>query len=225
VSSTDARTRLTTAAFDLFAEQGFEQTTVDQIAAHAGVGRTTFFRMFASKEAVLLPDHDRLLSAVDARLRSASSTTAKLALTEGVTVVLDHYLTEGDIARQRYALTRSVPALRAAETASLRSYHRLFRDHLVRWGYDDLTADLIGAGVVAAHNFAFRDWLRGHTDQPHADLAAAIDTVFKMAPDRDSPAGSQVIVLDSALPPEDVVAALRRLQHERSDLRPRGGGE
>ena len=41
-----------TSAFELFDRQGFEGTTVDDIAAAAGIGRRTFFRYFASKNDV-----------------------------------------------------------------------------------------------------------------------------------------------------------------------------
>ncbi|HYO60467.1 MAG TPA: TetR family transcriptional regulator [Actinomycetota bacterium] len=47
------REALRTAAFRLFREKGFDRTTVDEIAVEAGVSRTTFFRYFETKEAVV----------------------------------------------------------------------------------------------------------------------------------------------------------------------------
>lgn len=47
------REALRAAAFRLFREQGFDATTVDQIATEAGVSRTTFFRYYPTKEAVI----------------------------------------------------------------------------------------------------------------------------------------------------------------------------
>lgn len=48
------RAEVSEVAFRLFAEQGFENTTVDQIASAAGLSRTTFFRYFGTKEEVVL---------------------------------------------------------------------------------------------------------------------------------------------------------------------------
>ncbi|MEU6018837.1 TetR family transcriptional regulator [Streptomyces sp. NPDC047515] len=50
-----ARTRemIRTAAFDLFEEQGFERTTVDQICRRADIAHRTFFRYYPAKEALL----------------------------------------------------------------------------------------------------------------------------------------------------------------------------
>src|ERR1700677_1816321 len=56
----DARERLETAALDLFAENGYEQTTVAQIADRAGMNRATFFRHFADKREVLFGGEDVL---------------------------------------------------------------------------------------------------------------------------------------------------------------------
>lgn len=78
------RDRLVDVAFRLFAEQGFEQTTVEQLAREGGVSRATFFRMFATKEAVIFPDHDTLLAALDARLSAADASSAISALHEAI---------------------------------------------------------------------------------------------------------------------------------------------
>lgn len=50
---TRTREALRAAAFRLFRAKGFDRTTVDEIAAEAGVSRTTFFRYFPTKEAVV----------------------------------------------------------------------------------------------------------------------------------------------------------------------------
>src|SRR6476659_540327 len=59
-----ARERLADAALALFEESGYEPTTVDDIAERAGVGRSTFFRHFRSKEDVIFPDHEALRAQV-----------------------------------------------------------------------------------------------------------------------------------------------------------------
>lgn len=200
-----ARERLVAAAFALFARDGFVNTTVDQIAAEAGVGRTTFFRNFRTKEDVVFPEHEPILRAVEARLASASRTTATVAVFEAAALVLDHYVGEGDIARSRYELTRTIPALRAAEIANQRDYQRLFRDHARAWGYDDLDAELLANGVVTAHNHVLRRWLRRLTDAPRAELAAALDRL----PRRDPGGETQIVVLRTSRDISAVVDTLR----------------
>src|ERR1700684_3189808 len=112
MSKLSSRDSLARAAFTLFAECGYEQTTVDDITERAGVGRTTFFRHYRSKEDVIFPDHDRLLRQIDRRRRSSSHGTALAAVSDAVRLVLLHYLDEGELARRRYVLTSAVPALR-----------------------------------------------------------------------------------------------------------------
>src|SRR5487761_1057751 len=125
-----ARDRLPPAAFDLFNERGYEQTTVDDIAERAGLGRATFFRHYRAKEDVIFPDHDRPLDRVRDRLRSTGHGTALAAACDAVRLVLLHYLDEGDLARRRYALTSTVPALRDREIVSVARYQRVFREFL-----------------------------------------------------------------------------------------------
>ena len=58
----DARERLVRAALDLFAEQGYDDTTVVQIAERAGLTKSTFFRYFPDKREVLAAGQDTLAS-------------------------------------------------------------------------------------------------------------------------------------------------------------------
>lgn len=60
----DARERLVRAALDLFAEQGYDNATVTQIAERAGLTKSTFFRYFPDKRDVLAAGQDTLWPAL-----------------------------------------------------------------------------------------------------------------------------------------------------------------
>src|ERR1700761_2398334 len=68
----DARERLENAALDLFVEHGYEETTVAQIAARAGLNRATFFRHFADKREVLFGGEDVLAGLFADAIRAAA---------------------------------------------------------------------------------------------------------------------------------------------------------
>ncbi len=177
-----ARERLAQAALDLFDERGYEQTTIDDITERAGLGRTTFFRHYRSKEDVIFPDHDLMLTQVRERLASSSQRTAVAAVSDAVRLVLLHYVAEGDLARRRYALTSTVPALRDREITSVAAYQRLFREFIDDLMGDpgeeaSLRAELMAAAVVAAHNHVLRRWLRGESDDPVREVDDALSHV------------------------------------------------
>src|ERR1700677_5355772 len=67
----DARERLETAALALFAENGYEETTVAQIADRADLNRATFFRHFADKREVLFGGEDVLAGLFADAIRAA----------------------------------------------------------------------------------------------------------------------------------------------------------
>ncbi|POX51359.1 TetR family transcriptional regulator [Streptomyces sp. Ru71] len=219
MSKPAARIRLADAAFALFDERGYEQTTVDDIAERAGVGRTTFFRHYRSKEAVIFPDHDRLLDLIRDRLATSSHSTALVAVSDAVRLVLLHYIEEGDLARRRYALTSKVSALRDREIASVARYQRLFREFIADWMGDPTTAaslraELMAASVVAAHNHVLRRWLRGESADPVAEIDEAMREVLALFPApsaHEGQSGTTVVAFRSGQDLDALLPALRRL--------------
>jgi AcrR family transcriptional regulator len=152
------------AAVALFRSRGYEETTIDDIAAAAGVGRRTFFRYFRSKEDAISPDHEAGLARVAEIFETAHPTEpiASLVLRAGETV-FGLYFEDPQLSVARYRLTHEVPALRDRESASVDHYRRLFNRHLRRRLTDEpdgeLRAAVTAAAVVAAHNVALRGWL------------------------------------------------------------------
>jgi AcrR family transcriptional regulator len=237
MSRPSARERLAEAAFALFDECGYEQTTVDDITERAGLGRTTFFRHYRSKEDVIFPDHDRLLEQITDRLRTSSHSTALVAVSDAVRLVLLHYIDEGDLARRRYALTSSVPTLRDREIASVARYQRLFREFIAGWMADAVSADmaepaplraeLMAAAVVAAHNHVLRRWLRGESPDPVREVDEALGLVIDLfAAPVAVPAetaggnGTTIVAFRSRQDIDAVIPALRRIAEEQPSTVP-----
>ncbi|MFI8997395.1 TetR/AcrR family transcriptional regulator [Streptomyces sp. NPDC053542] len=220
MSKPSARARLADAALTLFDERGYEQTTVDDIAERAGVGRTTFFRHYRAKEEVIFPDHDRLLDAIRDRLATSSHSTALVAVSEAVRLVLLHYLEEGELARRRYKLTSTVPALRDREIASVARYQRLFREFISDWMGDSaqttsLRAELMAAAVVSAHNHVLRRWLRGEAGDPMGEVDEAMREVVSLFPapgagPESADAGTTVVAFRTGRDLDALLPALRR---------------
>ncbi len=204
--------RLVEAAFELFDEQGFDATTVEDIAARAGVGRTTFFRHYRSKEAVIFPAHDDLLARIAARLEASDPASRDRAVIEAARIVLRHYVAEGDRAIRRYRLITTVPTLRDREMAGLRQYQRLFARALAdRWPDQpdgDLRAELMASAVVTAHNHVLRAWLRGESADPEVELDRALSLVIDQA--SQGQGVTSVVVVQSSHSPEAVADRVRR---------------
>jgi AcrR family transcriptional regulator len=160
----EVRRELVAAAVRLFRTHGYEDTTVDDIAGAAGVGRRTFFRYFRSKEDAVSPDHEAGLARIEEVFETAhpAEPAASLVLRAGETV-FDLYAEDPALSVERFRLTHEVPVLRDRESARVDHYRRLFTRHLRRRFADEpdgeLRAAVIGAAVVAAHNLALRSWL------------------------------------------------------------------
>ncbi|MGW7428550.1 TetR family transcriptional regulator [Streptomyces sp. NPDC054861] len=179
------RRELATAAMELFATKGYEATTVDEIAAAAGVARRTFFRHFRSKEEAIFPDHDDTLVRAEAVLNAAPPHEHPLdTVCRGIKEVMKMYAGSPAVSVERYRLTREVPTLREREIASVARYERLFTRYLLGHfderdhhdGNDDpLLAEVAASAVVTAHNHVLRRWLRAGGQ---GDVEAQLDHAF-----------------------------------------------
>ena len=194
----DARTTVVAAAIDLFARQGFDQTSVEQIAKAAGVSRSTFFRQFGGKDDVVFADHELLLEQLRDYL-DHSHANPWVAVRDASLRVYAHFATNPELARRRYAIVRGVPALREREIVTVFRYERLFDEYLRRAlpGLDPIDAVGFAALVTAVHNHVLRQLLRGSKRVPVAVLRRKLDDAlrrFGVLPEADSPADDDVIV-------------------------------
>ncbi|MEU9700479.1 TetR family transcriptional regulator [Streptomyces sp. NPDC047981] len=177
------RDSLIAAAFQLFLERGYEQTTVDDIVTLAGVGRRSFFRYFPSKEDVVFPDHEQSLADMTEFLAASADTDDPLVrICDATRLVMRMYAENPTFSVQRYRLTREVTGLRTYELSVVWRYEKTLGDYLrTRWADrrdGTLRANVVAASVVAAHNHALRHWLRsGGEGDPLAEVDRALDLV------------------------------------------------
>lgn len=220
------RDALVAAAFRLFLERGYEQTTVDDIVALAGVGRRSFFRYFPSKEDVVFPDHERCLADMTAFLAASGKEHEPVRrVCDAARLVLLMYAENPSFSVQRYRLTKQVPGLRAYELSVVWRYERALAEYLRGrfTGRPDgtLHADVIAAAVVAAHNNALRSWLRsdgqGDASATVEHALGYVQSAFGAPPTAPAPAARPTFSALPSLPvspaeesPEDVVVVVSR---------------
>jgi AcrR family transcriptional regulator len=157
-----ASDRLQRAAMDLFAERGFEATTVAGIAGRAGVTERTFFRYFADKREVLFAGEDRLEGAfVDA----VAGAPPDASLTDLLAAALDaagealRDVRGRDFARARNEIITANERLQERELLKLSKLSHAVTAALVARGVADVPARLAGDLVVSVFSTAFAGWI------------------------------------------------------------------
>jgi AcrR family transcriptional regulator len=206
------RTAVVSAALELFHEQGFEATSVDQIARAAKVSRSTFFRQFGGKEDVVFADHEVLLDEVRAYLAEGHADPWK-AICAASERVFRHFAADPVVARRRYEVVREVPALREREIVTVFRYERMFDDYLRRSlpGLDPLDAVGFAALVTAVHNHVLRRLLRGEDVPPEVLRAALVQVCARFGVGEAGDAGGDVVVavFPKAMPKAELTRRLR----------------
>ena len=164
----DSRGRLEQAALALYAERGFENTTVAEIAARAGLTERTFFRHFADKREVLFWGaamlEELVVSAVEAAPESASPMDAITSALEATGPMFEE---RRDSARQRQRVIDANNELRERELIKLASLASALADALRRRGVADPAATLTAEAGIAVFRVAFARWV---SDSDSRDL-------------------------------------------------------
>jgi AcrR family transcriptional regulator len=169
----DARARLETAALDLFVENGYEQTTVAQIADRAGLNRATFFRHFADKREVLFAGEDILAGLFAGAIRAASPDTTLIECLQAALAAAGDTMTP----HRRAAARRRI--LIAAANSELQERSQLkhariagsIAEALRERGADELTARLAAELGMLAFSVAFERWMKASDDEPFPPFA------------------------------------------------------
>lgn len=147
------RRALADAALRLFAEQGYDTTTVAQIAEAADVSTKTFFNYFPAKEDVLFSDaNHRLATAIEAIEERSTDETLEQTISRVVRRLIDLVASpDADIAPEHVALrTRlilTVPTLQGATLRAFQGAQRRIAEELRR-AYPHQLDDVAAAALV-----------------------------------------------------------------------------
>ena len=158
----DAQGRLLQAAIELFSEQGYDATTVAEIAERAGLTKRTFFRYFTDKREVLFSGGDAFedlwVRAVRAAPAEASPLEAAMAATAEVA---EMFAGRFAFARLRSRTIEANPELRERELIKLQRLAEAVADALVERGVSANLATLTAQTVVTVFQAGWSRWIDG----------------------------------------------------------------
>ncbi|WP_431877632.1 helix-turn-helix domain-containing protein [Amycolatopsis sacchari] len=172
----NAAARLADAALELFAERGYDNTTVIDIAQRAGLGKTTFFRHFQDKREVLFGRGtvDQLVTAAVAAAPPAATPL------EAVACALDAMgrevftLERRDFIARRQAVILANPELQEREALKNLGLVAAMADALQRRGVPELTARVAAELGAVVSSIAFERWSRNPTEETFGEIARQV---------------------------------------------------
>src|SRR5580693_7423500 len=168
----DSKGRLAQAALVLYGEQGFDKTTVAEIAERAGLTERTFFRHFTDKKEVLFAGaqelHDLFVTSV---LEAPASATPIEAVTVALEAAGRRFNPNREFSMHRQRIIDGSAELQERELIKLASLASAIADALRQRGVSDPTAGLTGEVAIALFKVSFERWV--YALEP-SDLAQVI---------------------------------------------------
>jgi mycofactocin system transcriptional regulator len=172
------RRELELIALRLFSVQGFDETTIDQIATEAGINKRTFFRYFDSKASVLWSSFDEEVSTIRRELTDAPSDQPIMQAIRQAIVAVNHYRAD-DVPelRTRMNLIGSSAGLFAGAATHYDDWERAISEFVAeRIGQpvDSLYPLTVGRATLAACRAAYDRWV----SLADADLTVYLDAAL-----------------------------------------------
>jgi AcrR family transcriptional regulator len=169
----DAAQRLALAALELFAERGYENTTVTDIAQHAGLTKSTFFRHFQDKREVLFGD-GTLTALVAGAIAAAPATATPLeAVAQALDAVGRQAFTPArrEFSARRRAVIAANPELQEREALKGLALTASMTAALNQRGVPDLTARVAAELGALAWKLAYERWSDPATGGDFSEVA------------------------------------------------------
>lgn len=169
---------LSALALRLFLERGFDETTVDDIADAAGIGRRTLFRYFPSKNDLPWGDFDGLLAMMRDHLAALPTGLPLMEALRLAVIEFNRFPPEQlPLHRERMRLLLEVPALVAHSTLRYQAWRGVIAAYVAtRIGAepDDLEPQAVAWACLGLCLAAYQDWLRRDDD-----LLDLLDRAFR----------------------------------------------
>jgi AcrR family transcriptional regulator len=169
----NASERLVLAALDLFAERGYERTTVIEIAERAGLTKSTFFRYFPDKREVLFGGDSMSGLLTEAIATAAAAATPLEAVADALDAVGREAFTtdrRGFVARRR-AVIAANPGLMEREALKGLALTAAIAEALDRRGVSDLTSRVAAELGALAMTIAYEQWSDSTNGDEFAEIA------------------------------------------------------
>lgn len=185
----ERRRRLEDVAIELFERDGFDKTTIEQIATAAGLAPRTFFSYFATKDDLVLADYtDRLDRILDELDRRPVDEPAWDALRASFAIVAADYQAEAERLRRRFTIMATNPSVFARSLQLQAGWEQALAERLATRldsDADDLTPRLLAAAALAIMRASLQHWLTGRRASPlptlvqrsFDDLGAGLDRI------------------------------------------------
>ncbi|MET9251880.1 helix-turn-helix domain-containing protein [Nonomuraea sp. NPDC003709] len=159
--------RLIKAALELYAEHGYDNVTVTQIAERAGITRRSYFRYFPDKREVLFAGSERLPTAIQQAVLAAAETSSPLSTVLDALADVGAQLAEQvkNVAERRAVIDASAE-LQERERTKFAAVTAAIRTALEQRGTETGTAHLVAQIAMVVFQSAFDQWVNanGQTD-------------------------------------------------------------